>query len=312
MTAVGPSRARLIGDYGGRESGPLLLVTAAIHGNELAGVHALDRVFATLERERPALRGRIAGLIGNRAAAVQGVRYVDADLNRIWAPAELENLRHEDPDAERGERHEQRELIAAIDAQLMHPHDKVVHLDLHSTSSEGPPFTIAHPDPSSCRLAAALGAPVIFGILRDVTGTMLGWSAARGFDAVVFEGGQNLSPATIDHQESAVWLAMQAEGMLVDAAGAAGHRQRLARSVANMPDAVEVCFRYAIDADEHFTMLPGFKSFQRVHAGQLLALGGRSGTEEIRCPIGAILLMPRYQEQGRDGFFLARAVDLVA
>jgi hypothetical protein len=39
-------------------------------------------------------------------------------------------------------------------------------------------------------------------------------------------------------------------------------------------------------------------------------MGGKSGVREIRCPLGSILLMPRYQGQGADGFFLARAVDL--
>jgi succinylglutamate desuccinylase len=55
-------------------------------------------------------------------------------------------------------------------------------------------------------------------------------------------------------------------------------------------------------------MLPGFKSFERVVQGQLLALGGAHGQREIRSPLGGILIMPRYQGQGQDGFFLARPV----
>jgi succinylglutamate desuccinylase len=89
-------------------------------------------------------------------------------------------------------------------------------------------------------------------------------------------------------------------------------RTRLEKSVIGLPAAVEICLRYHVEEGERFTMLPGFESFQPVRQGELLALGGKSGVREIRCPVGSILLMPRYQGQGADGFFLARKVDLVA
>ncbi len=307
-------RTRVIGAYDSGETGPLLIVTAAIHGNEPAGVEALERVFAGLARIRPRMCGRIVGLIGNLGALAGNVRFIDTDMNRIWTKAQIAALKDTDPALDQSERKEQRELIAAIAAELTRPHTSVLHLDLHSTSGDGPPFTIFGADNRSRRLVAALGIPAIFGIMKDLDGTMLDYSTANDFTCVVLEGGQNQAPKTIDHHESAVWLLLGAAAMLPDPAALdlEQHRARIEQSVSNLPPAVEVCFRYAIDPDEHFVMLPGFRSFQRVYPGQLLALGGRSGKREIRCPIGAILLMPKYQGQGNDGFFLARTVDLVA
>lgn len=307
-------RTRLLGAYDSGITGPLLIVTAAVHGNEPAGIEALQRVFATLGKTQPKIRGRVVGLIGNMGALERNLRFIDSDLNRMWSATQIAAVKEADPALDQNERKEQRELIAAIQAELALPHEGVVHFDLHSTSGDGPPFTILHHDLGSRKLASALGVPAILGILKDLKGTFLDYSAANGFSCVVLEGGQNQAKQTIDHHESAVWLILEAAGMLAqpEHVDLEPYRSCIERSVAKLPPAVEICFRYAIDPGEKFLMLPGFSNFQRVYPGQLLALGGTNGRREIRCPIGAILLMPKYQGQGNDGFFLARTVDLVA
>jgi succinylglutamate desuccinylase len=50
-------------------------------------------------------------------------------------------------------------------------------------------------------------------------------------------------------------------------------------------------------------MLPGFRSFQRIEAGEILATDGKG---EVRSPETGLLLLPLYQPQGEDGFFLVR------
>jgi succinylglutamate desuccinylase len=52
-------------------------------------------------------------------------------------------------------------------------------------------------------------------------------------------------------------------------------------------------------------MEPGFRNFQSVSAGKLLA---RDHHGEVRAPLSGILLLPLYQAQGEDGFFLIREV----
>ena len=50
-------------------------------------------------------------------------------------------------------------------------------------------------------------------------------------------------------------------------------------------------------------MLPGFRSFQRVEEGQLLAYELQN---RVIAPHDGRLLMPLYQPQGDEGFFLVR------
>ena len=309
----GADTPRLVGSRGKARGGPLLLVTAAIHGNEPAGVHALRRVFAALEELEAELAGRMVGLIGNRGALVSGQRYQDSDMNRLWSKRKLAELAAGDPELDTAEQKEQRELLAAIDAELASPHGEVVHMDLHSTSGDSPPFLVQNGEARSLELARELGVPVLHGLLKNIDGTVLDLGAARGFTCVVLEAGQNDAESTIEHHESALWLTLHSAGLIEDEPRfeLERHRARIARSTSGIPEAVEICLRYAIEPQEKFTMLPGFQSFERVVQGQLLALGGVTGRREIRSPMGAILIMPRYQGQGQDGFFLARPVPLV-
>lgn len=309
-----PARSRRIGEYDSGRSGPLLLVTAAIHGNEPGGVVALERVFATLEKLEPRIDGRIVGLIGNLGAYEQGVRYLDQDMNRLWSKRAMQQLAEADPKTHNAEQREQCALLEEMDRELARPATRVLYLDLHSTSGGGPPFTVLDDRADNRRIAHDLGVPAILGLLKNVEGTVLDFAAERELSCVVLEGGQNEDPTTVDHHESALWTLLASMQMIGPTPGIdlQAHRARLDQRVSGLPPAVEVCLRYHIDDNERFTMRPGFESFQRVRQGELLALGGKTGRREIRCPLGSILLMPRYQGQGADGFFLAREINLVA
>lgn len=312
--AFGADTPRLVGGAGEARGGPLLLATAAIHGNEPAGVHALRRVFAGLAELEARLAGRFVGLIGNRGALLAGKRYLDSDMNRVWSKRKLAELAAGEPSRDTAEQREQRELLAAIERELAAPHAEVVHLDLHSTSGDSPPFLVQNGDARSLELARELGVPVLHGLMKNLDGTTLDLGLAKGFTSLVLEGGQNEAESTIENHESALWLTLHATGILADEPRfeLERHRARIARSTSGIPEAIEICLRYAIEPQERFTMLPGFKSFERVVQGQLLALGGTSGRREIRSPLSGILVMPRYQDQGQDGFFLARPAPRVA
>src|SRR4029079_15833487 len=85
----------------------------------------------------------------------------------------------------------------------------------------------------------------------------------------------------------------------------AAGRDLLRRASAGLPAVVEVRYRHAIPPEDHFHMHPGFTSFDPVRAGQPLATdayGVVAAREDGR------LLMPLYQPQGSDGFFLTKPV----
>ncbi len=291
--------------------GPLLLVLGGIHGNEPAGVLAARRVLAALDEARPALRGRFVALAGNLGALRVGRRFLERDLNRTWIEGEIEELRTSVGTEGQAEVREQRELLAAIEPLLGLAWSRVCLLDLHSTSAPGAPFVIMGDTLQNRRIAVRLGVPVILGLEERVEGTLLSYVAELGHTAVCLEGGQNHSPATVDHHEAAIWITLVSSGMLreADAPDLAHKRALLRRAGAGLPRVVELRHREPVPSGESFTMLPGFANFDRITRGQALAsVGPLERPRTLRSPLGGLLLMPRYQGLGDDAYFVGREV----
>jgi hypothetical protein len=124
------------------------------------------------------------------------------------------------------------------------------------------------------------------------------------------EGGRHDAERTIDNHESAIWITLVSTGLLraEDAPDYVAHRRRLLASTDGVPPVLEIRHRHGIQPGEEFHMRPGFGNFQRVRRGEMLAMGGAGGAEEIRAPRSGLLLMPRYQELGDDGYFLSQRV----
>lgn len=293
-----------------RGNGPLCLITAGIHGNEPAGVIALRRVFETISKQRVPLQGRFVALSGNRTGLANCVRYVNEDMNRLWSSARVDALRQSDGKFDNSEQREQRELLACLERELNLQPARVTHLDLHSTSGAGPPFTvIAGPD-SSRNAANHLGVPLLLGLEAIIAGTLIEYLGSLGHATVLIEGGQNEAPSTIDHHESAVWLTLVFAGVVLerDVPDYAGLKARLNHGADGLPSELEIGYCHRLEPEEPFKMLPGYSNFDAVVEGQLLARSGPDLAREVRAPWTGTLLMPRYQGQGLDGFFLGKRV----
>ncbi len=303
---------REIGRYASGRPGPLLIVTAGIHGNEPAGVHALRRVLSRLAETAPEIRGELVALSGNRAALARGARFVDLDLNRVWSDEGVARARAA-AEGEPSESAEQRELLLAIDALLAIPRERVSLLDLHSTSAGSPPFTVMADTLRNRGVAFELGVPVLLGLEENVEGTLIEHMGSRGHVAVVLEGGQNQDPRTVDNLESAVWITLVSSGLLER--GQVGdydsHRARLRAAAEGLPHVIEVVHRHEIAPEDEagFRMIPGLRSFQSIEKGRLLAHHGERADRQVVAPFRGVLLMPRYQSQGLDGFYLGRRLE---
>jgi len=296
---------RLLGRRIDDPAGPRLLCVGGIHGNEPSGVEALQRVFRALEGAKATLRGGIVGFAGNRAALAAGRRYVDRDLNRLWRRERLETPAN---DLGAGsELAELAELHEALSRELAEAPGRVFLLDLHSTSGAGSPFAVLDDALPSRRQALAFPVPLVLGLEEELAGTLVFHWTARGVPGLAFEGGQHDDPRTTDHAEAAIWLALAANGILPRTLLNRAERARrlLRASRRRAPHLVEVRFRHRLESDDEFQMLPGFASFDPVRAGQVLARDRRG---EIAAPFPGRLLMPLYQPQGDDGFFLVTPV----
>jgi succinylglutamate desuccinylase len=119
------------------------------------------------------------------------------------------------------------------------------------------------------------------------------------------EGGQNGAPAAVDRLAAALWVALGGLGLVCEGAPVAGAHALLEAARADLPRAIEIVARHHVDPGDDFRMEPGFANIQAVRAGTLLA---RDRTGEIRAREDALVVMPLYQGQGDDGFFLGRPV----
>lgn len=294
---------RVLGRHTG-DPGATLIVVAGVHGNEPSGVIALRRVLDRLEEARPQLRGTIHGLAGNLAALAQGVRYLDEDLNRLWHPDRLAQVRQ--GIVRSAEDRQLQDLDKEIELARTRATGPVFILDLHTASGPGPAFTVLDDTLPNRAFALELGMPVVLGIEEELQGTLMNHVSAEGLTGVGFEGGQHENPRAVDRAESAIWVALQVAGILgQDFPEILRAHELLRDDGEGLPEVVEVLYRHPISPQDQFTICPGLSGFERVDRDQLVAQD-RKG--EVRAPEGGMLLMPLYQAQGNEGFFLVRPV----
>lgn len=313
---VGDRRAaeRLIGRHGSAADGPLLVCVAGLHGNEPAGVEALRRVLRRLDETRPPFRGELVALAGNLPALRRGLRYVDEDLNRIWTLDRVSALKGVARDGGRAacplteEARQQSRLMAALEAVFRRAGGREVFcMDLHTTSSESVPFLTFSDSLRNRSFARSFPVPLVLGVEEELDGTLLDWIDHLGHVAVGIEGGGHRTPEAVVHLERAVWLALVSIGAveLADVPEPDGLRRRLRRAAASVPSLFEVRYRHALREGDGFRMEPGYRNFEPVEQGQLLAHDRRG---EVRAPESGRLFMPLYQQKGGEGFFLVREV----
>jgi len=302
----GPSTA-----MDGPEGERLLVLVGGLHGNEPAGVRAIRTFFEQLEEHGLSPRGHVLGISGNRAALKQGKRYIDEDLNRLWNEETVRIDRPLPGPEATVEAREQREILEALGDALARRPSRVTLLDLHSTSAEGSPFAIMSDTLQNRSVASALGIPIVLGLEERVQGTLLSWFSEMGHRALCVEGGQNAVPSTVDHHLAVIWITLVSGGFLdeEEVPGFEEHRERLQTTAWGLPDFCEIRFRYEVPDDAGFEMVPGYTNFHLVSRGMHLAYTAEDGVRrEVRCPHDGQLIMPRYQGQGDDGFFLGTEV----
>jgi succinylglutamate desuccinylase len=283
----------------------MVVAVGSIHGNEPAGAAALARVVERCEREQLLLRGDLLALVGNLPALEAGVRFLDEDLNRRWSGERIERVSRGEL-VESAEDEERKKLFDAMVRGFGEARGPVVLLDLHSTSGEGKPFALFADTLRSRSFARRFPLPLVLGLEEQLEGTLVDYVGLLGHVAVGFEGGQHQDPGTAENLAAAVWIALGALQMVEPRrAEVAGGKLRLARETKGVPGILEVVHRHAISSADGFRMRPGHRSFEPVAEGQAIA---DDAFGEVAVPLDGFLLMPLYQKQGDDGFFVASRV----
>ncbi len=306
---------RIIGTFEGQSPGHLLFCTAGLHGNELAGIKALEYIFKMLEVEHITnpnfhFHGRLVGIAGNIQAMAQNKRFINQDMNRMWMPENVNRIRSAPPHLLGAEERELRDMIHHIDEEIAHhPEAPIVVLDLHTTTADGGIFCIATEDPESVRIASELHAPVILGMLHGIRGTTMHYFRKevipRDVTSFAFEAGQHDDPKSVNRSIAAIIACMRALDMIDPEHVETVHDEVLINYSQGLPRIAELIQAYQIQDEQTFEILPDFKNFQSVSKGQLLA---HDAGQDICAIDDGLILMPRYQKQGDDGYFLLRVL----
>ena len=305
---------RVIGRYEGNQPGPLLICLGGIHGNEPAGILAIEEVFRLLDNEKRvhpdfAFAGTILGVRGNIPAIATRQRFIHRDVNRMLVAEELNQLRALPVD-QLGE--DEQEALALVDL-IEHEHNRhasglTLLLDLHTTTAFGGIFSIAAEDEVSLALAKGLFVPVILGIAGNLKGTTIDYfnRPEAQLYSVVFEAGQHDEPESVSRTVSAIINCMRSIGQIAAANVDSRHDGLLQGQASGLPAVTRLVYHYTIEPGEAFEMRPGFKNFDVIRKGDPLA---SNSAGVIEAPIDGLILMPKYQPQGNDGFFIVQSED---
>ncbi|WMX16811.1 MULTISPECIES: succinylglutamate desuccinylase/aspartoacylase family protein [unclassified Aureispira] len=312
------NKNRIIGERIGGKPGPLMIVFAQIHGNEPAGYKAVQELFKAIDAEyikNPKFEfcGRIVALLGNMKAAAANVRYIEKDLNRSWLPQEINRIRQieniADLDAEDQEIKENLELIDAY-IDLCQP-PRVVVLDLHTTTAHGGIFTIPSQNPEARRIGLNMHAPVLHGFLDGLKGTTLHYFSQENFEvdmnAVCFEAGQHQSEDSYKHAVSAIIQCFKSIGGFYAKDIENKHDQLLEERSKGLPLEAKLMYVHQIKPDDNFKMIDSkvYSNFDPIEKGEILAYD-KNGP--VCSPYDGLILMPLYQQQGSDGFFVIQEI----
>jgi len=186
------------------------VVTALIHGNEIAGGWALDRLL----RAGPVpLRGRLSLVFANLDAYARfdadnptASRFVDEDMNRLWEFSVLDGPR------------DSRELARARALRPVIDSADVL-LDLHSMLWPGDPLILCGPTPKGRRLACAVGTPDLVVADRGHLGGRRLIDYAPFVDlegdrtAILVEAGQHWNAATVEAMLATAAALLAATGL---------------------------------------------------------------------------------------------------
>lgn len=163
----------------GKRAGPIMFVSAAVHGDEVIGVEIVRRLLRTPQLSN--LRGTLLVVpIVNSFGFLARSRYLPdrRDLNRCFPGSSSGSL---------GSRLAYiflREVVLRCDFGI----------DLHSAAEHRtnlPQIRVTPRDETTARMARAFGAPVILtSPLRD--GSLRGEAAARGTPVLLYEAGEGL------------------------------------------------------------------------------------------------------------------------
>ncbi len=284
---IGNTGVDYIHQFDSGKSGPHVMISSVVHGNELCGAIAIDNLLKN--NVRP-LKGKLSLAFMNVEAYLSfdpdnpsASRYLDEDFNRLWTKDVLAGTR------DSIELRRARKILPIL--------DKVdLLLDIHSMQTATKPLLMAGPLNKGCEFAKKLGIPEI--VVMD-----FGHTAGRrmreyeGFsdpgskkNALLIECGQNWAKSSADLAITASWRFLMILG-LISEENALAHLKTESPSDQRI---IKVSEPYTIRSNE-FRFKEHYLGLEEISsAGTVIA---HDGGIEVRTPYdNCILVMPSRQQ----------------
>ncbi len=294
---------RIVGKVIGKSKGPTVVYFGGIHGNETAGVFALREVFSKINPDQTT--GTVYGITGNIKALNCNQRYIKEDLNRIWLKENLRELQKKKELS--NEEEEQKELYSILRNVLKRESGPFYFIDLHTTSSKTLPFITINDALINRNFSKLFPVPIVLGIEEYLEGPLLSYINQLGYVSLGFESGQHTEEMAITNAVAFIFLSLVFTKTIKksNVSEYDSYYSQLKTEAKNTNQIFEVVYLHKIKQKEIFKMKNGFKSFQNVNKGELLATSNKN---KIVSPYKAKIFMPLYQTKGKEGFFIIKKI----
>jgi len=294
---------RIITNFSSSLNRPTIVFFAGIHGNETAGVFALNEFLKSDALEN--LQGNLYAIAGNLEALSVNKRFIEQDLNRLWTQDNLENLKsNNNLKAENLEQLDLYNLLKEIKDKHSGP---IYFIDLHTTSSKTLPFITINDALINRKFSQQFPVPIVLGIEEYLSGPLLSYINQLGYVSLGFESGQHDDVDAVLNGLSFIYLTLVFAEVLNknDLVDFEIHYNRLKHQSQNNNHVFEVTYLHKIKQNDNFKMVNGFNSFQKIAKGKRLAI---SNNKDIFSEYNARIFMPLYQSQGEEGFFIIKTI----
>ncbi len=296
---------RLIGHKRGSDKGPTVVFFAGIHGNEHAGVLALNPILQELEQNKTPINGEIYAIAGNLKALDKKVRFQTEDLNRIWFPKRIEEIQSKNGECNT----EELELLQLYDLLqdiLQNSSPPFYFIDLHTTSSDTIPFVVLNDSLLNRKFASNYPLPIILGIEEYLEGALLSFINDLGYVSLGYESGQHDDQKAIESCKNFIRYTLYlTESVDLNERQIPGLKNKGFTEYESLPIFYEIYYQYRLRHKSNFRMLPGFVNFQQIPKGVKIA---QTNGNVLQTSRKRQIFMPLYQNQGSEGFYFIRPI----
>ena len=292
---------RVLGNINGTKGSPTVVILGGIHGNEKAGIYALNKVVQRIDKENITFNGSFYAISGNLNALQNNIRFEKEDLNRIWTDDHLAQINTSN-NGFNADVNEQIALYEIIKDILDKESGPFYFIDLHTTSSKTTPFITISDSLNNRKFTSNFSVPIVLGIEEYLDGPLLTYINEFGHIALGFEGGQHDEIEAAINCEAFVWLSLVASRCInKEQVKDFNYYKNVLSGKGYSKEFYEIDYRYLISENEKFIMRKGFNNFDKIIKDELLA---KSNGLDIRACMDGQIFMPLYQNQGDDGFFI--------